>query len=94
MATAATESGRMSDAPLFERLRTILVERFELDPESVRPEARLYEDLDLDSIDAIDLAMAVQELSGRKVRPQEFRNVRTVADVEREVRRLLEADDG
>lgn len=83
----------MNDEQLFERLRTILVERFELDPAAIRPEARLYEDLDLDSIDAVDLAIAVQELSGRKVRPQEFRNVRTVGDVEFEIRRLLQTGD-
>lgn len=79
----------MNDEEVFERLRSLLAERFELDPSEIRPQARLYEDLDLDSIDAVDLAVAVQELTGRKIRPQEFRGVRTVADIEREIRRLL-----
>ena len=79
----------MSNEDLSERLRSLLAERFELDPAEIRPGARLYEDLDLDSIDAVDLAIAVQELTGRKIRPQEFRGVRTVADVENEIRRLL-----
>lgn len=77
-------------AELFARLRAVMAERFELDPALIRPEARLYEDLDLDSIDAVDLAISVQELTGRRIRPQEFREVRTVADVQREIERLLE----
>lgn len=80
----------MSREDLSTRFRNLLVERFELDPADIRPEARLYEDLDLDSIDAIDLAIVVRELTGRKVTPQEFRNVRTVADVEREIHRLID----
>lgn len=80
----------MSREALSTRFRNLLVERFELDPADIRPEARLYEDLDLDSIDAIDLAIVVRELTGRKVTPQEFRNVRTVADVEREIHRLID----
>ncbi len=80
----------MSREDLSKRFRDLLVERFELDPADIRPEARLYEDLDLDSIDAIDLAIVVRELTGRKVTPQDFRNVRTVADVEREIRRLID----
>jgi acyl carrier protein len=75
---------------LFEQLRAVLVERFELDPALIEPEARLYEDLDLDSIDAVDLAISVQELTGRRIRPQEFREVRTVADVQKEIERLLD----
>ncbi len=80
----------MSRDDIEERFHALLVERFELDPGDIRPEARLYEDLDLDSIDAIDLAIVVRELTGRKVTPQEFRHVRTVADVEREIRRLID----
>lgn len=82
----------MTEDELAKRLREILVERFELDPGDIRPDAQLYEDLDLDSIDAIDLAIAIRELTGKKVTPQTFRDVRTVADVEREIRRLIDAD--
>lgn len=81
----------MSRDDIEARFRAQLAERFELDPNEIRPEARLYEDLDLDSIDAIDLAIVIRELTGRKVTPQEFRQVRTVADVEREIRRLIDA---
>lgn len=78
-----------------ERLRhfhELLVERFDLDPEDLKPAARLYEDLDLDSIDAVDLAIVIREVTGQKIDPQNFRRVRTVGDVETEVRRLLNAN--
>ena len=82
----------MNQEALTARFHDLLVERFELDPADIRPDARLYEDLDLDSIDAIDLAIVVRELTGKKITPREFRDVRTVGDVEREIRRLLDAD--
>ena len=62
-------------------LRAVLVELFELKPEQIVPEARLYEDLDIDSIDAVDLILQLKDLTGRKIQPQTFKNVRTVADI-------------
>jgi acyl carrier protein len=62
-------------------LRGVLVELFELQPEQIKPEANLYEDLDIDSIDAVDLILKLKEVTGRKIQPQAFRHVRTVADV-------------
>ena len=44
-------------------------------------EARLFEDLDLDSIDAVDLVVKLQEYTGRRIAPAEFKSVRTVGDV-------------
>lgn len=81
-----------SSADSLQRLRSMFAERFELDPADIRPEARLYEDLDLDSIDAVELALIVQEITGRNVTPQSFQHARTVEDIEAEVRRLLHAD--
>jgi acyl carrier protein len=54
---------------------------FEIPVERITPEARLYEDLDLDSIDAVDLIVKLGELTGRKIRPEAFKAVRTVGDV-------------
>lgn len=64
-----------------ERLALVLNEAFEVDPAKVVPEARLYEDLGIDSIDAVDLMLKLQLLTGLKVRPDQFRTVRTVSDV-------------
>jgi acyl carrier protein len=62
-------------------LRGVLVELFELKPEQVVPEATLYDDLDIDSIDAVDLILRLKEITGRKIQPQAFKHVRTVGDV-------------
>lgn len=65
----------------FELLRQVLVEEFELDPDTITADARLYEQLDLDSIDAVDLIVRLKEMTGKKVPPEQFREVRTVGDV-------------
>lgn len=62
-------------------LREVLVELFELPAEKIVPEAHLYTDLDIDSIDAVDLILKLKEITGRKIQPQTFKHVRTVADV-------------
>ncbi len=62
-------------------LREVLVELFELKPEQIVPEANLYTDLDIDSIDAVDLILKLKDLTGRKIQPQTFKHVRTVGDV-------------
>jgi acyl carrier protein len=62
-------------------LREILVELFELEPEKVVPAARLYEDLGMDSIDAVDLVVHLQKLTGRKIAVETYRTVRTVDDL-------------
>jgi acyl carrier protein len=66
---------------ILEHLRRVLSELFELQPEKIVPEASLYEDLDLDSIDAVDLFLTLKEITGRKIQPQAFKDVRTVSDV-------------
>jgi acyl carrier protein len=80
----------MTDNPILARLREVLTETFEIEASRVTPEADLYKDLDLDSIDAVDLAIKLQELTGKRIKPQEFKNIRTVEDVVTTVRHLLE----
>jgi len=74
---------------VFKTLKDTLVEQFDIDPAKVTPQARLYEDLDLDSIDAVDMIIKLQEMTGRKVSPEDFKSVRTVADVQQVIERLL-----
>ena len=62
-------------------LTTILVDEFEIDADAITPDANLYEELDLDSIDAVDLVIKLQQLTGKKIQPDEFKSVRTVNDV-------------
>ena len=81
----------MTDTQILSRLRELLADTFEIDPARVTPEADLYKDLDLDSIDAVDLAIKLQEMTGKRIKPDEFRSVRTVRDVVSAVDRLLAA---
>ena len=59
----------------------LLIELFEIDPEKITPEANLYQDLDIDSIDAIDLAVEFKKRTGRQLAPDEFKKIRTVNDI-------------
>jgi acyl carrier protein len=62
-------------------LSKYLQDLFDLPVEKILLSARLSDDLDLDSIDAIDLVVKLQEYTGRKISPSEFKSVRTVGDV-------------
>ncbi|WP_444903546.1 acyl carrier protein [Microbulbifer sp. ANSA002] len=66
---------------IFPKLTEILVEMFEVDEEDITEEAHLADDLDIDSIDAVDLIVRLKELTGKKIAPEEFKSVRTVGDV-------------
>ena len=59
----------------------VLEDLFELSPERITPAARLAEDLDLDSIDAVDLMARLQLYTGKRIAAAEFKSVRTVGDV-------------
>ncbi len=63
------------------QLRDVLTEDFEIDAAAVVPEARIYEDLDIDSIDAIDLIVRLKEITGKKIPPERFKEVRTIGDI-------------
>ena len=71
----------LSQDEILVRLRADLEEMFEIPPDRITLDARLYEDLDLDSIDAVDLIVKLGELTGRKIKPEAFKSVRTVGDV-------------
>ena len=81
----------MNDDQILNRIKEILEETFEIAHERVVPEAGLFSDLDLDSIDAVDLAIKLQEMTGKRVKPEDFKTVRTVGDVVRTVKQLMES---
>lgn len=62
-------------------IRQLMVEMFEIDQEAISLGARLYEDLDFDSIDAVDMIVRLKELTGKAVRPEDFKAARTIGDV-------------
>jgi len=59
----------------------ILSDSFELDPETIKPESTLYEELDLDSIDAVDIFVQLRDLTGRRPDPERAKEVRTVDEL-------------
>jgi acyl carrier protein len=71
-------------------IRELMVEMFELDKVSITPEARLYEDLDFDSIDAVDMIVRLKELTGKAVKPEDFKSARTIGDVVEAVHKMVQ----
>jgi acyl carrier protein len=80
---------KLSRDQVFDEIRRELGALFELEPERIVPSARLYEDLDLDSIDAVDLVVRLQDLTKKRLRPEQFKAVRTVQDVVDAVEQML-----
>lgn len=66
---------------IFAKIVEILSDSFELDPKKITRESTLYEELDLDSIDAIDIFTQLREVTGRRPDPADARQVRTVAEL-------------
>lgn len=79
----------MNNPQVLAKLRELLADKFEVDPARITPEADLYRDLDLDSIDAVDLVIKLQEMTGKRIKPEEFKSVRTIDDVVVAIDRLL-----
>jgi acyl carrier protein len=71
------------------KVREILVDLFELDPADITLDAQLYQDLDIDSIDAVDLVVELKKMTGKKIKPEDFKSVRTVSDIVDAVHELL-----
>ena len=82
----------MTKPEILARVTDVLVTYFEIEPDRVRLDTDLFEELDLDSIDAIDLVVSLQEDTGLEVSEEELRNVRLVQDVVDLVYRKLRAD--
>ncbi len=81
----------MTDADIEKAVKDILVAEFACDPAALKPEANLFADLDLDSIDAVDLVVRLQQETKKRVNPEDFRQIRTLADVTKAVSKLVNA---
>lgn len=71
------------------KIKSILVADFDVEEANLKPETNLFTELDLDSIDAIDLVVRIQQETGKKVDPDSFRTIRTFADVVGAVEKLV-----
>ena len=79
----------MTKDDIHQRIARIMEETFEIDPARVTLEARLYDDLEIDSIDAVDLIVQLKPVAGRRLEPEAFKQVRTVGDVVDALHNLL-----
>ncbi len=77
---------------IYNKLSEILINDFEISKDLISPNANLFEDLDLDSIDAVDLAVKLQFFTNKKLSPDKFKQIHTVEDVVNAVEDLLQCD--
>jgi len=84
-----TPTNTMRKEEIYPWVVAVLHEMFELDTAKITPEANLYTDLDIDSIDAVDLAVKLKQLTGKRLQPEVFKSVRTVQDVVNALEALL-----
>lgn len=76
---------------ILEQIKASLAALFELDPAQITLAARFNEDLEIDSIDAVDLLDGLRRQTGRKISAEDFRSVRTVGDLVEAVYKLVQA---
>ena len=79
----------MSEQEIEAKVKSILVSEFEIDAAKLTRETNLFTELDLDSIDAVDLVVRIQQETGKKVDPESFRQIRTLDDVVKAVYKLV-----
>lgn len=84
-----TAPSTMSRDEIYKWIVDTLHEMFEIDKAVITPQSNLYTDLDIDSIDAVDLAVKLKELTGKRLSPEIFKTVRTVEDVANALADLL-----
>lgn len=82
-------SEKLSKDTILKELTKILTEDFEIDEKQITPDANLFEDLELDSIDAVDLAVRVQQFTHKKISPENFKQIRTIDDIVNAIEELL-----
>ena len=71
----------MDNDEVYSRIKDILVDQFEVDESTVTMQANLYDELQLDSIDTVDLLVQLKVMTGKKISPEAFKEVRTISNV-------------
>jgi acyl carrier protein len=74
---------------IFNTLRAMMSELFEIDESRIQLDTKLYDELEIDSIDAVDLMERIKRLTGKKVSPDDFKTVRTIRDVVETIEKLV-----
>ena len=60
-----------------ERIKNFLVEEMEIDPDKIRPDARLKEDMGIDSLEVVDTVVFVESEFGFKMKSEQFKDIKT-----------------
>ena len=72
----------MTEQEVIELIDSSLAEEFELDRADMTPEANIYEDLGLDSLDTVDMVIVLEGAFNFKIREEEaIRSIRTLGDI-------------
>lgn len=69
----------MEREKIIETVNTFLIEEIEIDETAIRDDARLKEDLGIDSLDFVDIVVIVEHHFGFKIKPEEMATVKTLA---------------
>jgi len=80
---------KFSKEQILNKLAEILEDEFEIEKDAIKKDANLFTDLDLDSIDAVDLAVRLQQFTEKRLSPEEFKQIKTISDVVNAVYSLL-----
>ena len=81
----------MSEKEIFEILKKALIDLFEIDGSKITPETRINEELQSESIDAIDMIDYINRQTGHRLMPEDFKNVKTLDDIVKAVAKKFEA---
>lgn len=80
----------MSNDEIFLILKETLIDTFEIDEKKIKKEALIYDELEIDSIDAIDLIDVIKKKTGYRLEPSDFKEVRTLDDIVQAVAKKLQ----
>lgn len=86
-------TSNISKEDIFNELKTILVDDLEIPEAEIKESSNLFTDLDLDSIDAIDIAVRMQRYTDKKLPPEEFKKIQTIDDVVNAVWNLMNSNE-
>lgn len=81
----------MTQTEIYQRIQDTLVQKFQIDRKKITPEANLIKDLGMDSLDAIEMAVHIQELTNQRVAEDQLRQLVTVRDVIEMINRMTSA---
>lgn len=73
----------MTESEIFEEMKKIVAENFEIEPEKITMDSNIVTDLDMDSIDAIDMVAELQKKLGCRFSAEDFKAVKTIGDIVR-----------